>query len=275
MKSPSLNHTEQQEMHLTIVRLVGAAFAQITRNLDIGSGELIAAFKEGLLQSAFRDNPRATVAEVSLQTGIDRRHVSEFKKKKSIPGLYKQTRLGLIWQELKWLAQNRYTDGKIPKKGSTHSFESVCKAYANGSYTHTAIYNELCRRKVIRDHGDSISLCQNHLGMIEDKEEYNKIVALLLARLAQSLTLNSRVTENQDKNFIRTVYSSQIPEYKMDALHPLVHKTLQRHFEEINKLLSAHEIDVRPGTFTPYGVSFFEFGRQHILDNLAWDRDDD
>lgn len=262
MKNNKKNHSLSKQ-HQTLLKMLGKAFARISHVFGYNARQVCAAFKEGYLEYVLEKNPDAKVVNLALCSGIDRRQVSEYLKNRAVPGWHRPTRLSLILSGLKWLGE-RNGNNRIPVYGDNNSLDALCRQYAAGCYTTTAVLQELVRRGNIRLEGEHIVL--NDWLLISNEKSFNFMQTAIwsIETLTRTLDKNHHTLESAQRNFQRMLYSSQIPEYRVEQLHGEIMEKLTSYYREITALLEKAESNVRPGTFPVYGVSFYEFGRDSL-----------
>ncbi len=262
-------NTDLSRQHKAMLKMLGKAFARISHLFGYSAHAVAAAFKEGYLEYLLDKSPRAKVVELAIRSSLDRRQVSEYLKTRSVASWHKPTRFDLILSHLKWISENHAPNGRIPISGSEHSLEAACKQFATGCYTLPAVLNELLRRGYVEADGDFIKLL-NWVALSENEEsEFLKAAIWSVETLTKTLDKNKHTTNLTQRNFHRFLYSSQIPEYRVEQLHGEVMQRLSGYYEELTQLLEKAESDVRPGTFPLYGIAFYEFGRDTLSGGLG------
>ena len=271
--TPMSQHTAPQKtdlsrQHKAVLKMLGKAFARISHLFGYSAHAVSAAFKEGYLEYLLDKSPRAKVVELAIRSGLDRRQVSEYLKKRSVASWHKPTRFDLILSQLKWISENHAPNGRIPISGSEHSLEAACKQFATGCYTLPAVLNELIRRKNVTLYGEEIELNDWYFVPNEEENDFQKAAIWSVETLTKTLDKNKHTANPAQRNFQRMLYSSQIPEYRVEQLHGEVMQRLSGYYEELTQLLEKAESDVRPGTFPLYGIAFYEFGRDTLSGGL-------
>jgi len=252
------------QQHRAVLKMLGKAFARVSHLFGYSANAVSGAFKEGYLEYLLEKSPRAKVVELALRSGLDRRQVSEFLKNHSVASWHKPTRFDLILSHLKWISENHSRNGRIPISGAEHSLEAACKQFATGNYTTSAVLQELIRRKNVILHGDEIELNNWYFVPNDEESSFQKAAIWSIETLTKTLDKNKHTANPAQRNFQRMLYSSQIPEYRVEQLHGEVVQRLSEYYQELTRLLEKAESDVRPGTFPVYGVSFYEFGRDDL-----------
>ncbi len=251
------------KQHRAVLRMLGRAFARLSHLFGYSAHAVSTAFKEGYMEYMLEKSPRAKVVEIAIRSGIDRRHVSEYLRHRHIKSWHKPTRFDLILSELKWLTE-RSDDGRIPVHGATHSLEAICKRHASGNYTTAAVLDELIRKDNVEYYTENDQIRLKNWLSISSNDEFSKAAIWSVELLTQTLEKNKNTPDPAQRNFQRFLYSSQIPQYRVEELHGEIMEKLNGYYQELTGLLEKAESNVRPGTFPLYGVSFYEFGREPL-----------
>ncbi len=253
---------EEQRLQ-KILRTLGQAVARLVMVTNKPALEFLPAYKAGVLDTLIAENPRMPISALSLRSGIDRRQVSQYVKQRRITEREKRNKLMLILGELK-----RFSDSAqmIPKKGTLNSFEAICKRYASGDFSPGAILRELERLQTVRDRGDFIELINPYLSARENTTEFFEIVTWSVDQLIQTALHNRQTSHRPDRNFQRTVYSTQIPLEKRAQVHAELKAILESSYRQALDVLEKNEVPVAAGTYEPLGIGLFQIGRPHLAD---------
>jgi len=266
--SPSGDYAE-------IVRNLGHAVGRLMRLADAPAQEFFTAYKMGLLDALMEENSRMSIAELSIRSGIDRRQISEYLKQRTISEREKRNKIVMVLEELKRLKQQRYPDGKIPRRGGESSFDAVCQKCANGDYSPGAILRELVRRGNANDHGEFIELRSNVFERDSSASDLLSFAANTLKFFVNTTLANYRIQEFSKRSGQRTIYSTQIPVEKTEKVHQEIKQLMGKHYMDYCELLAKHEVEVTAGTFEPIGVSLFQFApASRQTNSLRWGEED-
>jgi len=252
--------------HETVLKMLGRAFARVSHLFGYSAREVGRAFKEGYLEYLLEKSPRAKVVELALQSGLDRRQISEYLKTNTVNSWHKPTRLDLILSHLKWISEKHSVDGYIPLYGNGFTLEATCKQFATGNYTTAAVLQELLRRQAVKLRGEKLELINWAVLSDQEDRDFAKVAAWSIEMLSRTLAKNKHTKLPAMRNFHRFLYSTQIPNYRVNEVHNEVVSKLSQYYHELTALLEEAESDVRPGTFPVYGISFFEFGRESLAE---------
>jgi hypothetical protein len=262
--APTHTHLTDSEPGATpdyaaLVRALGHAVGRLMRLADTPAQEFFVAYKMGLLDALLEENPRMSIAELSIRSGIDRRQISEYLKQNTISEREKRNKIVMVLEELKRLREQHYPDGLIPRRGSPLSFDAVCQQYANGDYSPGAILRELVRRGNAEDLGNHVSVKSNVYERDKSALDFLSFSARTLNLFVNTTLSNFRINDFSKRSGQRTIYSTQIPLEKTETVHEELKLLMQKHYKQYQELLSHHEADVTAGTFEPIGVSLFQF----------------
>ncbi|MCF6288883.1 MAG: hypothetical protein L3J53_06590 [Proteobacteria bacterium] len=199
------NNLDNQISHLNVIprkllNLFSRAIAKLLLKFNVDKNEYSYCLNEQLILEAQRQFPKATRVELSARTGIDRRFISGYLDGE-MPRV-KSNKLTLILSDLKWTI-NKYHAGsnKLPKTGPFRSFESICGQWASGTLTYKAVLAELVRIGSIIDHGDKVELVVAKESDVNEKVQYFDIFSTLLNRFANTVVLNLKDSDSEEKNY--------------------------------------------------------------------------
>ncbi len=268
------NSKNEQSQYTDIIRSLGHAVGRLMRLADTPAREFFVAYKMGLLDALLEENPRMSIAELSIRSGIDRRQISQYLKQNTITEREKRNKIVMVLTELNRLKHKHFPDGKIPRRDCEPCFDSVCQKYASGDYSPGAILRELVRRGNIKDCGDSIELMSNVFERDTDALEFLSFATSTVNYFVSTTLANYRIKDFSQRSGQRTIYSTQIPVEKTERVHQEIKQLMEQHYVAYRQVLSKHEIDVTAGTFEPIGVSLFQFApNSRYTNSLHWGDD--
>ncbi len=241
-----------------LVRLFSKAIAKLILKFNLNKNDYNHYLNEQLVIEAQRQNPKATIVEISVRTGINRRYIRDYLKG-DMPNI-KSNKLTLILSDMKWTLNKYYEGGKkLPKKGPFASFQSICEQWTPGMLTYQAILTELVRIGSVIDHGEKVELVFAQETDVNVNLQYFDISTNLLNRFANTVLHNLQEISIDDKNYEMSTVSTQIPPENIKKLKREIRLQLRDNFNNLIELLEKHESDVKPDTYPAYGVSVFEF----------------
>jgi hypothetical protein len=257
-----LDTTQNKQRYWRIIKILGHTCARILLSINRPVTDLIRVLNEGMIDLLVKNNPRLTIAEISLQTGIERRQVSAYLKNKEVVAWNKTFINASILGEVKRILQLYYPDGKLPLTGTKHSFESICAQMVPGRYHSRAVLNELVRTGNLSEEDGFVRLVNEKCTPDANSLNFLNMSVWSLEQLGRTIEFNRINTNGTQRNFQRSVYSTQIAPWHVEQLHPLMRELLEKHYKEIEELLASKEDPNIPVGFYPaYGASLFELGR--------------
>ena len=264
----------KQNQYMDIIRSLGHAVGRLMRLADTPAREFFVAYKMGLLDALLEENPRMSIAELSIRSGIDRRQISQYLKQNTITEREKRNKIVMVLEELKRLKHQHFPDGKIPRRDFEPCFDSVCQKYASGDYSPGAILRELVRRGNATDNGEYIELTSNIFERDSSATDLLSFAANTLNFFVNTTLVNYRIKDFSQRSGQRTIYSTQIPVEKTERVHQEIKQLMEKHYEDYRNVLIKHEMDVTAGTFEPIGVSLFQFApNSRYTNSLHWGDD--
>ncbi len=278
--SPSMSPTPSaadtlERRYQRAKKVFAKALARLMQVLDKSPQDFVKTYREGILESLLEENPHMSIAELSLRSGMDRRHVSAYLHGERMAGQTKRNKLVVILSELGRVAARHYPDGKIPRKGPAPSFDSVCNRYAKGEYSPAAVLKELQRRGAVEDHGDNVLLISKTFVRGENAIDIFSFVTNTFSMLVETSLTNLEIENFTDRLAQRIIYSTQISPEKRAEVQQEVKSLMEKHYREYRQLLESHELPVAAGTFDPVGVSLFQFAPLSAeADSRRWGEDE-
>jgi len=252
---------DKQRYH-RIIKVLARTCARIILSVNRPAQDFIRAFNEGLIELLRHNNPRITITEMTLRTGIDRRQISQYLKNRPVTAWQKRNAITMILAEIERTIQQHYSDGVLPLKGEAHSFESICQRLAPGQLYATAVLRELTRLGNVTQEKNGIVLRNKYYFPRDDSLDFLNMTVWAMDQLGKTIEFNRLTAEAELKNFQGSVYSTQIPPWKAERLHPRMKATLARYYDEVAELLAeVEDPNIPVGFYPPYGASFFELGR--------------
>ncbi len=241
-----------------LVRLFSKAIAKLILKFNLNKNDYNHYLNEQLVLEAKRQNPKATIVEISVRTGINRRYIKDYLKGE-MPNI-KSNKLTLILSDMKWTLNKYYGGGKkLPKKGPFASFQSICEQWTPGMLTYQAILSELVRIGSVIDHGEKVELVVAKKTNVKELIQGFDITSTLLDRYANTIMRNLENIDDELKNYQMSALSTQINPKDIVSLKAEIRSVLQTNSKNIIKLLEKYESNVKPDTYPAYGVSVFEF----------------
>lgn len=261
-----------------IIKILAKTCARIVLSVNRPAQDFIRAFNEGLIDLLRKHNPRMTIAEMTLRTGIDRRQISRYLKQEPVAAWQKRNAISMILAEIERSIQAHFPDGVLPLTGEPDSFEAICRRLVAGKLHATAVLKELLRLGNIEEAGNGIRLKSIDYYPQKDSLDFLNMTVWALDQLGQTIEYNRLTPNAAQRNFQRSVYSTQIPPWTVEKLHPKLKGTLEKYHAEVAAMLKKAEDKNTPVGFYPaYGASFFELGRtsefrpsdQQLLQEIA------
>lgn len=251
----------EKQRYWRILKILGHTCARIMLSINRPASDLVRVLNEGMIDLLLKNNSRITIAEISLRTGIDRRQVSAYLQKRKVTAWEKSSINSAILGEIKRIIQLHYPDGRLPLNGDKNSFESICKQLVPGRYHSRAVLSELIRTGNVVQEKGFIRLAKEECIPDKDSLSFLNMNIWALEQLGRTIEYN-RLAPAEQRNFQRSVFSTQIPPWQVEQLHPAMRKLLKKHYDEVDELLKTKEDPSVPtGFYPPYGASLFELGR--------------
>jgi len=258
----SQQHPEgEKQRYWRIIKILGHTCARILLSINRPVSDFVRVLNEGMIDLITKTNPRITIAELSLRTGIDRRQISAYLKKREVTAWKKTSTSSRILGEIRRVIHIHYPDGLLPINGDAPSFESICAQLVPGRYHSRAVLTELIRTGNLSEENGFVRLVNDQCTPDSDSLDFLNMTVWALEQLSRTIEYN-RLAPTSQRNFQRSVYSTQIPPWQVEQLHPAMRELLQKQYQEVVELLQAKEDPTVPvGFYPPYGASFFELGR--------------
>ncbi len=258
----SPQHPERQNRrYWRIIKILGHTCARILLSINRPASDFVRVLNEGMIDLLTKNNPRMTIAELSLRTGIDRRQVSTYLKKREVAAWKKSPINSAVLAEISRCINRHYPDGRLPISGTKPSFESICAQTVPGRYHSRAVLKELVRMGNVAEKDGYLTIVESTCTPRPDDLNFLEMNVWALEQLGRTIEFNRLAPEAQ-RNFQRSVFSTQIPPWQVEQLHPTLRSMLQKHYQEVMELLQSKEDpNVPVGFYPPYGASFFELGR--------------
>lgn len=264
------NNTQQQKISQLnvipkkLISLFSRAVAKLLLKFNISRHDYNHSLNEQLVLEAKKQNPSATMVELAVRTGIDRRFISAYLKGET--PLVKSNKLVLILSDIKWSLKKYYPGKrKLPKRGPFKSFESICEQWSSGTLTYKAILSELVRIDCVIDHGDEIELIDAKRDVLKENVQYFDMSSNLINRISNTIILNSEISDQDNQYYQMSAMSTQVSPENIKLLKKDVKVELRKYFSSTIELLEKYEDDVEPNTFPAYGISFLEFNDDEVL----------
>lgn len=255
------NEQQKEQRFEALLRGLGQAVARLVMAVSKPAQVFVPAYKAGVLEALLRENPRMSISELSLRSGIDRRQISQFLKQKRICERKKRNKLIMILSDLE-CAVRRSGNGCVARKGAD-GFDAICRRYASGDYSPGAILKELQRLGNVIDRGEQVELVSPFLFLTENHIEFLSVMTWSVEQLIESALYNKTQSNIKLRNFHRNIYSTRIPFEKRAQVHAELRAALEKQRKELRSILEKHEIEVAVGTYAPIGVTLLQIGRPH------------
>jgi hypothetical protein len=257
---------QDKQRYLRIIKILARTCARIMLSVNRPAQDFIRAFKESMIDLVNTRNPRLTLAEMTLRTGIDRRQIRAYLNHQPVSAWQKRNLLSLILAEIDRTIRQHCPDNVLPLTGRPHSFESICLQLARGRLHAKAVLRELERLGNIKINDKGVVLLDKYYFPGNDSLDFLITTVWALDQLGRTIEFNRVTALAAEKNFQGSVYSTQIPPWQVEKLHPQLKATLARYYHEVAELLDAAEDKNIPvGFYPPYGASFFELGRTEVF----------
>lgn len=258
------NNTQKQKISQLnvipkkLISLFSRAVAKLLLKFNISRHDYNHSLNEQLVLEAKKQNPSATMVELAVRTGIDRRFISAYLSGEA--PIVKSNKLSLILSDIKWTLKKDYPGKKcIPKKGPFKTFESICEQWSSGTLTYKAVLKELVRIGSVIDHGEKVELISAKESDIVKNIQYFDISTSLINRYTSTVVLNLKDIDVKDKNYQMSAMSTQIAPDDIGIAKLEMRKLLKSNSKNVINLLEKYESDVKPDTYPAYGASVFEF----------------
>ncbi len=256
----------QHSRYQRIIKILAKTCARIVLSVNRPAQDFIRAFNEGLIDILRQSQPKLTIAEMSLRTGIDRRQISQYLKQQKVPAWSKPNTVSMLLAEIHRTIQTHCPDGVLPVQGEAPSLEAICQQLVPGRLHAQAVLRELVRLGHIEEKNGNISLNNRYYFPEKGTLDFLNTTVWAMDQLGKTIEHNRLTSDPRLRNFQRSVYSTQIPPWKAERLHPRLKQRLESYYNEVAEMLKEAEDPCIPvGFYPPYGASFFELGRSEAF----------
>jgi hypothetical protein len=232
--------------------------AKISLKYNINLNAFIEYYKSYLVKLAKTTNPAYSIVELSCRTGIDRRYINHYLNLENVPIKYPKS--SLVLNEIKRVCSKNNTQ-YIYKHGPFQSFDSVCESVVPGALTPSSIAKELIRLGNLIDKGDKYQLAVfSYMPEKNSTEQQFRILTTELNRLTNTVIYNFDQSENQNKQFQRNIYSTQINPNNFKEIKEECTEILSQAKNNVEKIILQYEENVPADTYPTFGASLFIFG---------------
>ncbi len=240
--------------------------AKISLKYNINLHAFIEYYKSYLVKIAKTTNPDYSIVELSCRTSIDRRYINHYLNIKQVSIKYPKSRL--VLNEIKRVCSKNKTQ-YIYKHGPFQSFDSICESVVPGALTPPSIAKELMRLGNLIDKGDKYQLAVFSYMPEKDRiEQQFRILTTELNRLTNTVIYNFDQSDNQDKQFQRNIYSTQVNPANFKEIKEECTGILSDAKDKVENIILQYEENVPAETYPAFGASFFLFGYEnHSQDN--------
>lgn len=254
----------------SILQNLAKISAKISLKYNINLNAFIEYYKSYLVKFAKKTNPDYSLVELSCRTGIDRRYINHYLNLEQASIKYPKSKL--VLNEIKRVCSKSNTQ-YIYKHGPFQSFDSVCESVVPGSLTPPSIAKELLRLGNLIDKGDKYQLAVfSYMPEKNSTEQQFRILTTELNRLTNTVIYNFDQSDNQNKQFQRNIFSTQVNPSNFKEIKKDCTDVLSEAKDKVEKIILQYEENVTADTYPAFGASFFLFGYEnHQIQNKTKD----
>ncbi len=258
----SLNtHKKLRTLKNGVLQSLAKMAAKISLKYNINLHAFIEYYKSYLVKFAKTTNPDYSIVELSCRTGIDRRYINHYLNLEQV--LIKYPKSGLVLNEIKKVCSKNNTQ-YIYKHGPFQSFDSICELVVPGALTPPSIAKELIRLGNLIDKGDKYQLAVfSYMPEKNSIEQQFRILTTELNHLTNTVIYNFDQNDNQDKQFQRNIFSTQINPNNFKEIRDECTDILSEAKDKVETILLQYEENVPADTYPAFGASFFLFGYEN------------